>query len=140
MGKPIAPKKGIAMAFPDVCKTPTPGGPVPIPYPNIAQLANAQQVSDNSGKQLLVKGLPVLLEGSTVAASSGDEAGTALGVRSNSITGKCEVSQASGSVFYGPDKNGIARLTDPTKQNLGAASENASGVILSAEPSVLVGD
>lgn len=24
------------MAFPDVCKTPTPGGPVPIPYPNIA--------------------------------------------------------------------------------------------------------
>ena len=24
---------------PDVCKTPTPGGPQPLPYPNIAQLA-----------------------------------------------------------------------------------------------------
>lgn len=23
------------LAFPDVCKTPSPGGPVPIPYPNI---------------------------------------------------------------------------------------------------------
>jgi len=22
-------------AFPDVCKTPSPGGPVPIPYPNL---------------------------------------------------------------------------------------------------------
>ncbi|RWJ19008.1 MAG: DUF4150 domain-containing protein, partial [Mesorhizobium sp.] len=29
---------GISMAtIPDVCKTPSPGGPIPIPYPNIAQ-------------------------------------------------------------------------------------------------------
>ena len=27
---------GMSMVFPDVCKTPSPGGPVPIPYPNIA--------------------------------------------------------------------------------------------------------
>jgi hypothetical protein len=27
---------GMAFAFPDVCKTPTPAGPVPIPYPNMA--------------------------------------------------------------------------------------------------------
>jgi hypothetical protein len=27
---------GIDMGFPDVCLTPTPAGPVPIPYPNIA--------------------------------------------------------------------------------------------------------
>jgi hypothetical protein len=26
--------------FPDVCKTPAPGGPVPIPYPNIAMCSN----------------------------------------------------------------------------------------------------
>jgi len=24
--------------FPDVCKTPTAGGPVPIPYPNVAAI------------------------------------------------------------------------------------------------------
>ena len=28
---------GVTIAFPDVCKTPTPGGPIPIPYPNISQ-------------------------------------------------------------------------------------------------------
>lgn len=27
---------GVTMAFPDICQTPTPGGPIPIPYPNIA--------------------------------------------------------------------------------------------------------
>ena len=26
---------GTSIAFPDVCKTPSPGGPIPIPYPNI---------------------------------------------------------------------------------------------------------
>lgn len=28
---------GLTVAFPDVCKTPSPGGPVPISYPNIAR-------------------------------------------------------------------------------------------------------
>lgn len=28
---------GVTIAFPDVCKTPAPAGPIPIPYPNIAQ-------------------------------------------------------------------------------------------------------
>jgi len=32
---------GVSTAFPDVCKTPTPGGPVPIPYPNIANEAGS---------------------------------------------------------------------------------------------------
>ena len=28
---------GVSIAFPDVCKTPSPAGPIPIPYPNIAK-------------------------------------------------------------------------------------------------------
>ena len=40
-GGPISGHQGSALsAFPDVCKTPGPGGPVPIPYPNIAKAAN----------------------------------------------------------------------------------------------------
>ena len=31
---------GMSPVFPDVCKTPTPGGPVPIPYPNIGKSAD----------------------------------------------------------------------------------------------------
>ena len=36
---------GVTIAFPDVCKTPTPGGPVPIPYPNIAQSSDTAKGS-----------------------------------------------------------------------------------------------
>jgi hypothetical protein len=32
---------GVIASFPDVCKTPTPGGPVPIPYPNMAVAGTA---------------------------------------------------------------------------------------------------
>lgn len=138
MGKPIAPTQGIAFAFPDVCQTPTPGGPVPIPYPNIAQLDQATGVSDAGGKELLVgpASLHVLLMDSEVAVSMGDEAGSVGGVQSGTIKGKCKVVQASGSVVYGPDKKGIARFMDSTKQN----NDNANGFILGTLPTVLVGD
>lgn len=144
MSKPIAPTQGIAFAFPDVCRTPAPpGSPVPIPYPNIAQLANATGVTADSGKEVLVgpASLHVLLMGSEVATSSGDEAGTALGVQSNSIQGKCRVTGASGSVVYGPQSKGIARFMDSTEQNIGPSNvANANGFILGTFPTVLVGD
>jgi len=137
MGRPIAPADGIAFAFPNVCLTPVPSAPsVPIPYPNIVQLADAEEVSDESDRQLLVGGTPVLLVGSTVASSSGDEPGTDGGVTSGSNGGECEMIQGSGSVLYGPDGRGIVRFGDPTSQNDG----NAAGTVLSADPSVLVGD
>ncbi len=68
-----------AATIPDVCKTPTPGGPVPIPYPNIAQsitLANGTTT---------VKGDKVTAakKGSKFALSNGDQAGTIGGVKSN---------------------------------------------------------
>ena len=36
---------GVTIAFPDVCKTPTPGGPIPIPYPNIAKSSDTTKAS-----------------------------------------------------------------------------------------------
>ena len=138
MGKPIALKKQMAMAFPDVCLTPVPAPvtQVPIPYPNMAQLSDATDVSDAGDKELLVGGTHVLLEGSKVSSSQGDEAGSNGGVRSGSTSGECVITRASGSVKYGPDGLGLARLMDPTEQN----DSNAAGFVLSAEPTVLVGD
>jgi hypothetical protein len=137
MGRPVAPASGIAFAFPDVCLTPAPpSSPVPIPYPNIAQLSSASGVSDEGGRELLVGGTHVLLMGSTVDTSSGDEAGTSGGVKSGSFGGACEIVQASGSVLYGGDGKGIARFADQTEQNDG----NAVGLVMSADPTVLVGD
>lgn len=130
MGRPICPAKGIAFAFPDVCLTPSPGGPVPIPYPNIAQLSDATETAD----QLQVGGLKVLLQGSKVSSSSGDEGGTAGGgVASGMIQGEMEVTSGSTTVLYGG--KGVARFGDPTTQN----KQNAVGSLLGAFPTVLVG-
>ena len=135
MGKPIAPAQGIAFAFPDVCNTPTPAGAVPIPYPNIAQL-DAATATTSPGLVVGPNSLPAMLLNSTVATSTGDEAGSLLGVKSGTIKGPCRVTQASTSVVYGPNALGVARFLDPTEQN----GNNATGMLMSAFPTVLVGD
>jgi len=78
---------GKTVAFPDVCKTPSPAGPVPIPYPNIAMS------SDTAKGTTKVKcdGNPVCVKDSNFSTSTGDEAGTAGGgVASNKTKGKAE--------------------------------------------------
>jgi hypothetical protein len=78
---------GTTVAFPDVCKTPSPGGPVPIPYPNVARSADTAQGS----KTVRVDGNPVCLKDSHFSTSTGDEAGTAGGgVVSGKTKGKAE--------------------------------------------------
>ena len=70
---------GITTAtIPDVCKTPSPGGPVPVPYPNIAQ-----SITLTNGTTT-VKGDKVMAanKGSKFALSNGDNAGVAGGVKS----------------------------------------------------------
>src|SRR5438034_9822866 len=78
---------GLSSAFPDVCKTPSPGGPIPIPYPNIAKSSDTAQGSST----LKCDGNPICLKDSNFAMSTGDEGGTAGGgVASNKIKGKAE--------------------------------------------------
>ena len=78
---------GITVAFPDVCKTPSPGGPIPIPYPNIAKSGDTAKGS----KKVKCDGNPICLKSSNFSTSTGDEGGTAGGgVASNKIKGKAE--------------------------------------------------
>ena len=78
---------GTTIAFPDVCKTPTPGGPVPIPYPNVARSADTAKGS----KKVKADGNPICLKDSNFSTSTGDEAGTAGGgVASSKTKGKAE--------------------------------------------------
>jgi hypothetical protein len=81
-----ASSNGTTIAFPDVCKTPSPAGPIPIPYPNIAKS------SDTASGTSKVKcdGNPVCVKDSNFSMSTGDEAGSAGGVVSNKIKGKAE--------------------------------------------------
>lgn len=77
---------GITSAFPDVCKTPTPGGPVPIPYPNIAM----SQDTSKGASTVKCDGNPVCVKDSNFMVSTGDEPGSLLGVASNKVKGKAE--------------------------------------------------
>lgn len=77
---------GVSPSFPDVCKTPTPGGPVPIPYPNIAKSSD----TDKGTKKVKIDGNPVCVKDSNFKTSVGDEAGTLKGVASSKTKGKAE--------------------------------------------------
>src|SRR6476646_2856698 len=90
---------------PDVCKTPSPGGPIPIPYPNIAQ----SSMTSGGSTTVKVDGNPVMLKGFSVSA--GDEAGSAGGgVKSNKIKGKAEYVLYSFDVKF--DGKNVCRLSD----------------------------
>jgi uncharacterized Zn-binding protein involved in type VI secretion len=125
MAQPITVTDGICFAFPDVCQTPSPAGPVPIPYPNIAQLSSAS----NTASTVNAGGKPVVTEDSSIATSSGDEAGTA----GPPPMGKCTFTTFSKTVKA--NGKGIVRLGDTTSQNAG----NAVGAVLGGLPTVLVG-
>ncbi len=84
---------GQCMAFPDVCKTPSPGGPVPVPYPNVALLNNAR--GNTCSQKVKVKNKKVLTKKSVIKNSTGDEAGTAKGVVSQKTRGEAKFLRAS---------------------------------------------
>src|SRR3990170_1765136 len=73
---------GLSTVFPDVCKTPSPGGPVPIPYPNISQsitLAKGTTTVKADG------GMMIANKGSEFSLSNGDNPGVAGGVKSSTF-------------------------------------------------------
>ncbi len=78
--------QGVTPCFPNICKTPSPGGPVPIPYPNIAKSADA----DKTAKKVFADGEALCIKGSNFSVSTGDEAGTLGGVASGDCTDKAE--------------------------------------------------
>lgn len=111
---------GMAISFPDPCKTPTPAGPVPIPYPNIAQSADTSKGS----KTVKVDGNPIMLKNSEFKRSSGDEAGTAKGVMSNNNMGGAKFLVYSFDVKF--DGQNVSRLSDAMQTNCGTANNTVS--------------
>jgi hypothetical protein len=98
---------GVTIAFPDVCKTPSPGGPIPIPYPNIAQSSDTAKGT----KKVKCDGNPVCVKDSNFRMSVGDEGGTAGGgVVSNKIKGKAEFVNFSFDVKF--EGKNVARALD----------------------------
>lgn len=72
---------GLSIAtIPDVCKTPSPGGPIPLPYPNFA---NQGTLKDGTTTVFAKGGKMIAIKGSQYGMSTGDEPGTVGGVKSN---------------------------------------------------------
>ncbi len=96
----------------DVCKTPTPAGPVPMPYPNVALSAT---LGPGMTTKTLTMGTSIWTKKGKTALSNGDQPGVALGVMSNKIMGMCEMLTASPDVSV--EGGGVARTLDKTNSN-----------------------
>lgn len=111
---------GTDMGFPDVCLTPTPAGPVPIPYPNVAMGPTA---APNNPTILFMMG-PAHNMATTIPMTNGDNAGVNMGVASGTVMGPSRHVTAAFTVLV----NGMptTRLTSMSLQN----STNCPGVRL----------
>lgn len=99
-------------SVPDVCDTPSPGGPVPVPYVNVAMDSD---LADGTQK-VKVDGTPAALAGSNLRMSTGDEAGSAGGgLISRKIKGKCTFGLYSFDVKM--EGQGVVRFLDITQHN-----------------------
>ncbi len=104
----------------DVCKTPSPGGPVPVPYPNVGQTAQANPAST----KVRIAGMPALNKKSRCQPSTGDEAGSAGGMVSSAIKGP--VAFTAGSLKVKIQGSPAVRMNDPTTHN----NNNAVGQVV----------
>ncbi|MCH9683094.1 MAG: DUF4150 domain-containing protein [Deltaproteobacteria bacterium] len=103
-----------AATAPDVCLTPAPNGPIPIPYPNISF---SKDLAKGSKTVFADGGHSCANKGSEFAVSIGDEPGTAGGVKSGTHQ------KESTWITYSPDVfiegQNACRLTDKKFQNHG---------------------
>ena len=110
---------GMALAVPDVCKVPTPAGPVPTPFPNMAMLNTA----DGFCPKVLIDSKEVIVETSKIPQSQGDEAGVGMGVTSGTQMQQVVFKQYSPKVIAGGKK--VVHMLSQTAHN--GSNPNAPG-------------
>jgi hypothetical protein len=104
---------GISMAtIPDVCKTPSPGGPIPLPYPNVSQSITLDKGTTTVKAD---RGMMIANKGSEFSLSNGDNPGVAGGVKSSTFMKESTWILYSFDVKV--DGKNACRLTDKKFQN-----------------------
>jgi hypothetical protein len=127
---------GQAMAFPDVCKTPAPPAPpIPIPYPNIAMVMQANPLT--CSKKVKIVFMPAVLLGSKIPMTAGDEAGAVGGVVSNMIKGPAGFSR--GSMKLTIEGQPVVFQTCTTMHNGVSANAPVGTLVAPSQAKVLVG-
>lgn len=124
---------GMTMGFPDVCLTPTPVGPIPIPYPNIS--TGVTTIPTTTAITVLTDCMPSHNQMSEIFISNGDNAGVNMGVASGMVMGPTEFILGSLTVLKGGMP--AQRMTSMTGHN--GLSMNCPGVALApSQVTVLV--
>jgi len=113
---------GLNLAFPDVCLTPTPVGPVPIPYPNIALPMTAIPSVFN----VLIMAMPAHNLMTTTPLSNGDNVGVSMNPISGMVMGPSRHLLGSFKTLVGGMP--ATKMLNPTGQN--GMSPGAFGVSL----------
>lgn len=90
-------ENGLCQAFPDTCKTPSPVGPQPVPYPNLAPCPTAK--SGTFSAKVFINGSKAFNLKTEIPMSQGDQPGLAGGVISGKIMGEVKYTKGSTSVF-----------------------------------------
>ena len=104
---------GMDFGFPDVCLTPSPLGPVPVPYPNLAQLPMA--LPPTTSLRHLISMMPAHNLATLIPTSQGDTAGVQGGVLSGIMMGPARNTLGSTKVFTGGSP--ATRWMSPALQN-----------------------
>lgn len=108
---------GSNVVFPDVALTPTPVGPVPIPYPNVG----LSQDTTKGPATVRTDGSMPMVKGAQYSTTYGDEPGVGGGVVSGTIKGPAEFYSYSFDVKF--EGRNAARLGDMMFHN----NRNAGG-------------
>lgn len=98
-------------AVPDVCKTPSPGGPIPIPYVNLAMDSDLT----DGAESVQIEGNPVATISSKISTSSGDEPGSIGGIASSKFKGIA--GWTFGSLDTKAEGHSLVRFNDPILHN-----------------------
>jgi len=122
----------MAMAMPDVCNTPSPAGPIPMPYPNTGQLATADGVS----LKVLVDSKEVVVESTKLPNSLGDQAGTQGGLVSGTVGDQVTFKLYSSRVYV--DGKKAVYLTATTAHNGSNPNAPMGSVLAPSQAKVLV--
>ena len=124
---------GVCFAMPDVCLTPAPPAPpVPIPYPNVGQLAAV----NGAVEKVVIEMKETVAEGAKIPNSSGDEAGTNGGVTSGVNRGPVEPKLFSSKVYVKGKK--VYFLTGTSAHNGTNANMPAGAQIAPSQVKVFV--
>lgn len=118
-----------AVASPDVCKVPSPGGPVPTAFVNEA----TTQMADPGGlvNKVLIVNMPALNQASKILLSNGNQPGALGGTVSNRIMGQAQFMNGSSKVMVGGKP--AVRMGAMTGQN--GSPANATGSVVSTSQS-----